>query len=66
MLHPDHSRTLHAQRLREAQVRGLGGRQALEARPQSLRGRSLRRAVGRTVVRIGQAIEAEPRRPVAS
>jgi len=65
MQYPEQSRSLHQQRLREARRRGRDARRALDARGLKRR-RSLRRTVGRTVVRIGLAIEAEPRQPIAS
>jgi hypothetical protein len=65
MQHPDLGRSLHAHRMREARRRDIDARRALEARGRRPR-RSLRQAVGRTVVRIGRAIEADPRQPIAS
>ena len=65
MQHPDLSRSLHEQRLREARRRSNDARQVVDARDRARR-RSLRRSLGRTVVRIGLAIEAEPRQPIAS
>jgi hypothetical protein len=67
MLHHIDVRTLHEQRLRDGRA-GLQARAWRAAQPDTPRGRasSLRRRIGRSVVRIGLAIEAEPRRPVAS
>jgi hypothetical protein len=67
-MHPDIARHLHEQRLRDHERR-RPVRDRMAADPtgsRSRRGRSLRRAIGRTFVRIGTAIEAEPRQPVAS
>ena len=65
MQHPDLSRSRHEQRLREARRHSVWAHQARDTRSRTSR-RSLRRVVGRTVVRIGLAIEAEPRQPIAS
>ena len=63
-MHPEIARVLHEQRLRDGRrYWPVSDRLAAPARA---RGRTLRRAVGRTIVRIGPAIEAEPRQPVAS
>jgi hypothetical protein len=68
MMHPQISRQLHEERLRDLErhrrFRGVGaaGSRQTGSRP----GRSLRRVVGRTILRIGTAIEAEPRQPAAS
>ena len=68
-MHPEIAWRLHEQRLRDQQRRSrpVADRTAAESRTTRARSsRSVRRAVGRTIVRIGTAIEAEPRRPVAS
>ena len=68
MMHPEISRQLHEERLRDLErhwrFRGVGAAGARQ--PGSRPGRSLRRVVGRTIVRIGTAIEAEPRQPAAT
>lgn len=61
----DLGRSLHEQRLRESRMRQDAVRMVVDARGARPR-RSLRRSLGRTVVRIGLAIEAEPRQPIAS
>ena len=68
MMHPEFSRQLHEERLRdlERHWRSHGVGAAGSWPPGSRPGRSLRRVVGRTIVRIGTAIEAEPRQPAAS
>jgi hypothetical protein len=65
MHNTDLARSLHEQRLRESRMRRGGSRMVAAARGHRPR-RSLRRSLGRTVVRIGLAIEAEPRQPIAS
>jgi hypothetical protein len=65
MPNTDLARSLHEQLLRESRLRQDDGRSVAEARGLRPR-RSLRRTLGRTVVRIGLAIEAEPRQPIAS
>jgi hypothetical protein len=66
-MHPVDSRVLHEQRLRQQPRRWpLGERSAVATTARSRSGRSVRRTVGRAVVRIGLAIEAEPRQPVAT
>jgi hypothetical protein len=68
VIHPDIARHLHEQRLRDGRRHWpVGDRLASSPAPSRRRpGRALRRALGRTIVRIGTAIEAEPRQPVAS
>jgi hypothetical protein len=68
MLHPDVARHLHEQRLREVRRHWpvIDRLAATQATSQHGRRRTLRRVLGRTIVRIGTAIEAEPRQPVAS
>jgi hypothetical protein len=66
VMHPGDSRVLHEQRLREQPRRWPLGERSAAATARPRPGRSVRRAVGRAVVRIGEAIEAEPRQPVAS
>lgn len=68
MMHPDIAWRLHEQRLRDQRRRHpVVDRMTVGPRTRRARSsRSLRRAVGRTIVRIGTAIEAEPRQPVAS
>jgi hypothetical protein len=65
---PDIARQLHEQRLRDVQRHWPTVDQLAATRAAAPRGRrrALRRALGRTIVRIGTAIEAEPRQPVAS
>jgi len=67
-MHPEIARQLHEQRLRDQQRRRpvIDRMAAGPTGPAAGRGRSVRRAIGRTLVRIGTAIEAEPRQPVAS
>ena len=67
-MHPEIARQLHEQRLRDQQRRRpvIDRMAAGPSRPAARRGHSLRRAIGRTLVRIGTAIDAEPRQPVAS
>jgi hypothetical protein len=66
-MHPEIARHLHEQRLRDGR-RCWPVPDQLTSRPSlaSRRRGRLRRALGRTIVRIGLAIEAEPRQPVAS
>jgi hypothetical protein len=66
-MHPEIARLLHEQRLRDQQRRRpvIDRMAAGPSRP-ALRRHSVRRAIGRTLVRIGTAIEPEPRQPVAS
>jgi len=64
MQHPALTLSLHEQRLCEARRRSRDARRVVDARGRVPR-RSLRRAVGRTVVRIGLAIELEPHQPIA-
>jgi hypothetical protein len=68
VIHPEIARQLHEQRLRDQQRRRpvidrMAGGPTGHA---PHRGHAVRRAIGRTLVRIGTAIEAEPRQPVAS
>ena len=67
-MHPEIARQLHEQRLRDQQRRRpvIDRMAAGPTGPAASRGRSVRRAIGRTLIRIGTAIEAEPRQPVAS
>jgi len=67
-MHPEIARQLHEQRLREVRRHWpvIDRLAATQATSQRGRRRALRRALGRTIVRIGTAIEAEPRQPVAS
>jgi hypothetical protein len=67
-MHPEIARQLHEQRLRDQQRRRpvIDRMAAGTGRPAPRRGHAVRRAIGRTLVRIGTAIEAEPRQPVAS
>jgi hypothetical protein len=67
-MHPDIAGQLHEQRLRDGRRHWpVGDHPATSPAPGRRRpGRALRRALGRTIVRIGMAIEAEPRQPVAS
>ena len=67
-MHPDIAWRLHQQRLQDQHRRHpVVDRMAVDPRTRRARSsRSVRRAVGRTIVRIGMAIEAEPRQPVAS
>jgi hypothetical protein len=67
-MHPEIAWRLHEQRLRDQRRRRpVIDRTAAGSRTRRSRSnRSVRRAVGRTIVRIGMAIEAEPRQPVAS
>ncbi len=67
-MNPEIARQLHEQRLRDQQRRRpvIDRMAAGPSRPAPRRGHSVRRAIGRTLVRIGTAIEAEPRQPVAS
>jgi hypothetical protein len=64
---PEIARHLHEQRLRDGRHRWPVPDQLTtrSSRASRRRGR-LRRTVGRTIVRIGLAIEAEPRQPFAS
>jgi hypothetical protein len=67
MTHPSIVRALHAERARDVERRSRSLRLAAAtagARPRARR--SIRRTVGRSLVRIGQAIAADPRQPVAS
>ncbi len=68
MMHPEISRLLHEERLCdiERHWRFADGRAARPPGRGPRHGRRLRRAVGRTIVRIGTAIEAEPRQAAAS
>jgi len=67
-MHPDISGHLHEQRLRDGRRDWpVGDHLASWPAPGRRRpGRALRRALGRTIVRIGTAIKAEPRQPAAS
>ena len=66
-MHPEIARQLHEQRLRDQQRRRpVIDRMAVGPTRPAPRRHAVRRAIGRTLVRIGTAIEAEPRQPVAS
>jgi hypothetical protein len=66
-MHPEIARHLHEQRLRDGRRQWpVPDQLAHPSAAPRRRGRALRRVVGRTIVRIGTAIEAEPRQPVAS
>ena len=67
-MHPEIARHLHEQRLRDVRRHWpvIDRLAAAPAVGRQGRRRALRRALGRTIVRIGTAIEAEPRQPVAS
>jgi hypothetical protein len=67
-MHPQMAHALHEARVRDMRRRGPAT-DRIAGRPRGLRpriDRRLRRTVGRTFIRIGQAIAAEPRQPVAS
>lgn len=69
MLHPSFAEAVHRDRAGEAARRGLSAATRTEARlaRTPVHGsRSVRRTIGGSIVRIGQAIAAEPRHPVAS
>jgi hypothetical protein len=68
MTNPSVARAHHAERARDIErqlrTRSLAAAAGQGSHPRARR--SLRRTVGRSIVRIGQAIAAEPRQPVAS
>lgn len=69
MIDPLAARELHRARARDIGRRARYGttRDFLRQQAPNQRSRrSIRRSVGRAVVRVGQAIAAEPRQPVAS